>query len=483
LAKLTLTDIANITTAAAAINANNALIEAAVENTLSRDTPNPGGPNHMLEPLDMNSFKIINLAPPTNPNDAARLTDITNGVNTSLLPDDDYGDIVVTDSGATMSLDAAVATAAGRAIMGAADATAQRAALGLGTAAVSATGDFAAAAAVPDHVALGYEAAHPGIEAFANTAALWQANTAVSSHAGALDPHPGYTTAAELATAVSNHVAATDPHADYPTFAEVATSLSDHAAAADPHSVYQLESGRGAANGYASLDGTVHVPVGELGTGTPDNTKYLRGDGVWAVGTGGGVLAIDDLTDVTITSPATGATLVYNGSAWVDGKLDLTDADAANFDGAATAFYETGTVALTGGGAGWAIVPTTTLRYTRVGRVVTLAYESGDVRGTLTSSTAGQAVFGDTGGANTLPASIRPGVGRRVSAIVCVGDAGAEIFGNASLYVLSDGRLIVKGLVSDYATTGITCATEFTTNGFVAAAVGLGSMFCITYSM
>jgi len=62
MAKLTLTDLATITgnetSAINAINANNALIETALENTLSRDgtTPNAMGDN-----LDMNNFDILNV--------------------------------------------------------------------------------------------------------------------------------------------------------------------------------------------------------------------------------------------------------------------------------------------------------------------------------------------------------------------------------------------------------------------------------------
>jgi hypothetical protein len=38
-------------------------------------------------------------------------------------------------------------------------------------------------------------------------------------------------------------------------------------------------------------------------------------------GGGGGGGTLDGLTDVTITTPATGDVLVYNGSAWVNGAL------------------------------------------------------------------------------------------------------------------------------------------------------------------
>lgn len=71
MAKLTLTDIAttiNTTSSVNSINANNALIETALENTLSRDGTSP---NTMGANLDMNSNKIVNLATPTANSDAA----------------------------------------------------------------------------------------------------------------------------------------------------------------------------------------------------------------------------------------------------------------------------------------------------------------------------------------------------------------------------------------------------------------------------
>jgi len=62
MAKLTLIDIANLSgnpgSAQTNINANNALIEAAIENTLSRDGT---APNTMSADLDMNSNDINNL--------------------------------------------------------------------------------------------------------------------------------------------------------------------------------------------------------------------------------------------------------------------------------------------------------------------------------------------------------------------------------------------------------------------------------------
>jgi hypothetical protein len=61
LAKLTLTDLANLSnesSTVAAINANNTATEAALEKTLSRDGTSP---NSMEANLDMNSYRIQNL--------------------------------------------------------------------------------------------------------------------------------------------------------------------------------------------------------------------------------------------------------------------------------------------------------------------------------------------------------------------------------------------------------------------------------------
>lgn len=45
---------------------------------------------------------------------------------------------------------------------------------------------------------------------------------------------------------------------------------------------------KGEANGYAPLDSNSRVPIVNLGSGTPDGTKFLRDDGVFAVPAGGG---------------------------------------------------------------------------------------------------------------------------------------------------------------------------------------------------
>lgn len=74
--KLILDDINNLidaTTAKTTINTNSARIEAAVENTLSRDGTSP---NQMAAPLDMNSNQIINLPKAATNNSPLRMQDL-----------------------------------------------------------------------------------------------------------------------------------------------------------------------------------------------------------------------------------------------------------------------------------------------------------------------------------------------------------------------------------------------------------------------
>lgn len=77
---ITLQNLANgqqITSAASAINANNAAIITALENTLDR---RGSVPNSMQATLDMNNQQIINLPAPSTINSPVRLIDVQNGV-------------------------------------------------------------------------------------------------------------------------------------------------------------------------------------------------------------------------------------------------------------------------------------------------------------------------------------------------------------------------------------------------------------------
>lgn len=99
---------------------------------------------------------------------------------------------------------------------------------------------------------------------------------------------------------------------DGTTVYEVAGAVSAHVAAGDPHTQYALDSEKGAASGIATLDGTTKVPVAQLGTGTPDGTKFLRDDRSFQNP------SLDNLSDVAVTTPATGHIIRHNGTQFVN---------------------------------------------------------------------------------------------------------------------------------------------------------------------
>ena len=113
----------------------------------------------------------------------------------------------------------------------------------------------------------------PAHEAAGDPHPAYALDSDLSTHAAAPDPHPAYALDSDL----SAHAAAADPHPNY----ALDSDLTAHATAADPHAVYQLESEKGAVNGYAGLGADSFVPTAQLGSGTPDTTKFLRGDKSW----------------------------------------------------------------------------------------------------------------------------------------------------------------------------------------------------------
>jgi hypothetical protein len=69
---------------------------------------------------------------------------------------------------------------------------------------------------------------------------------------------------------------------------EITAAIAAHEGAADPHPTLQREAEKGAANGYASLDGSTLVPTAQVGGGTANSSTFLRGDRTWATPPGGG---------------------------------------------------------------------------------------------------------------------------------------------------------------------------------------------------
>lgn len=80
MAKLTLSDVVSGYASATAVNANNTLVENALENTLSRDGTSP---NAMMANLDMNNYRILNLPSPVSVNEPARLQDVLDASSTN----------------------------------------------------------------------------------------------------------------------------------------------------------------------------------------------------------------------------------------------------------------------------------------------------------------------------------------------------------------------------------------------------------------
>ncbi len=73
MAKITLTDISSGYQSLSTYNANNTLLEAAIENTLSRDGTSP---NTMAADIDMNSNKVVNVLDATDNQDAVTLAQL-----------------------------------------------------------------------------------------------------------------------------------------------------------------------------------------------------------------------------------------------------------------------------------------------------------------------------------------------------------------------------------------------------------------------
>lgn len=114
-------------------------------------------------------------------------------------------------------------------------------------------------------------------------------------------------------------------------FAFSSTGILDALSAATAASTYQEKSGL-TINRCLRTDGSGNIVVAA--------GDCLNGD----TGGGGGAVVFNDLTDVVITAPATGAPIFFDGANWINGALSLADSDAvtgqlldANVDNGITA--------------------------------------------------------------------------------------------------------------------------------------------------
>lgn len=106
--------------------------------------------------------------------------------------------------------------------------------------------------------------------------------------------------------------------------------LDTHEAAADPHAVYQLESEKGAVNGYASLDAGGDVPDGQIPAGVERTANKGVANGYASLDSGGDVPA-SQLGNVTaVAAVVKTADETVNNSATLQNDDELVLALEAN---------------------------------------------------------------------------------------------------------------------------------------------------------
>lgn len=98
-----------------------------------------------------------------------------------------------------------------------------------------------------------------------------------------------------------------------PTAVATSVQLGNHTGASAPHTGHEALSNKDTANGYIGAGSDGKMSISKISaTGTANSSTYLRGDGSWAAGGGGGATRITDLLDVSAATPSDGDTLVYD---------------------------------------------------------------------------------------------------------------------------------------------------------------------------